>query len=134
MRLFRREWIVPALALVFVSASAQASRDELSAQAAGEMQCNSVSVMATGANEYLATGCGKDWTYTCEDDGACSSDDATRASIARNEASDGDDEAAEEVASALTDLACACASAGMSAHGSHHSHTSSEHHHEHKNR
>ena len=132
MRLFRREWIVPALALAFVSASAQASRDEISAQAAGEMHCNSVAVIQSGPNEYLASGCGRDWQYTCDDEGECSSADATHASVATN-SSEADDEAAEAIGSALTDLACACASAGLSSHGSHHGRASSEHHH-HKQR
>ena len=121
MRLFRREWVVPALALAFVSASAQASRDALSAQAAEEMRCNSVTVIQSSANEYLASGCGKDWAYTCGDDDTCSSDQAMTPG---RSTSPEDDEAAEAVASALTDMACACASAGL-AHGSHHSHSRS---------
>ena len=122
--------MVPALGLAFVSASAQASRDEISAQAAGEMHCNSVAVIQSGPNEYLASGCGRDWKYTCDDDGECSSTNATSVSIApSSSSSEGDDEAAEAIGSALTDLACACASAGMSSHGSHHAHASSEHHH-----
>jgi hypothetical protein len=133
VRLFRREWIVPALGLLFVSASAEASRDDLTAQAAGEMHCNSVTVIQTGGGEYLASGCGKDWTYACDDDGCVS--DATSVTIASPTSSDdGDDAAADAVADALTDLACACASAGLASHGSHHhSRTSSEHHH-HKTR
>ncbi len=113
---------MPALALAFVSASAQASRDALSAQAAEEMRCNSVSIIQSSADEYLATGCGKDWAYTCDDDGSCSSDQAMPPG---RSTSPEDDEAAEAVASALTDMACACASAGLAHGSSHHSHSNS---------
>ena len=124
--------MVPAAALAFVSASAHATPDGLSAQAADEMHCNTVNIIQTSATEFVATGCGRDRTYACEDDGTCASDaeGVTTTSEERAE----DDAAAEMVASALTDMACACASAGL-AHGSHHAHTSSNAtHHDHKKR
>ena len=74
MRVFRREWIFPALAVAFVAASAHATRDELSAQAAIDMHCNSVSIIQSSPTQFLATGCGQDKTYTCEDEGACTLD------------------------------------------------------------
>lgn len=129
MRIFRREWIFPVLVLAFVSASADASRDALSAQAAEEMHCNSVSLVQSAPSEWVAVGCGKDWTYDCDENGDCTSN-GTNLSLAKSDPDDkGDDEAAEAVASALTDLACACASAGLSSHGSHHA---SSHHHKKK--
>ncbi len=126
-KLFRREWIFPALAVGFVSASAHATRDELSAQAAGELHCNSVSVIPSGTNEFLATGCGRDLTYTCDEEGTCTSNAAATVTPSKTTTEE-DDAAAEAVASALTDMACACASAGLASHGSHSSHSSSSRH------
>jgi hypothetical protein len=121
VKLFRREWIFPALAVVFVAASAQATRDELSAQAAIDMHCNSVSIIQSSPTQFLATGCGQDKTYTCEDEGACTlDDDGTSHVTAQHDPAD--DAAAEAVAEALFDVACACASAGMT-HHSHHAST-----------
>ena len=121
MKVFRREWIFPALAVAFITASAHATRDELSAQAAIDMHCNSVSVIQSSATQFLATGCGQDKTYTCEE-GDCTIDDdgSANAKAARDPA---DDAAAEAVAEALFDVACACASAGMTSHHSHHAST-----------
>jgi hypothetical protein len=119
-KIFRREWVFPALALAFVSASAEASRDDLSAQAAAEMHCGSVSIVQTSPTEFLASGCGDDRTYRCRADGECAAD--VDPQPAATTTSEEDDEAAEAVASALTDLACACASAGLESHGSHHHH------------
>ena len=123
--------MVPALALAFVSASAHATPDGLSAQAADEMHCNTVKLIQTSPTEYIATGCGRDRTYDCEDDGTCQGNvEGVTTSEERAE----DDAAAEMVASALTDMACACASAGL-AHGSHQARTSSNGtHHHHKKR
>jgi len=124
VRLFRREWIFPALALAFVSASARASRDDLSAQAAAEMHCNSITVSRVSDTQFLATGCGRDRGYTCRADGDCVADPGDAVSVAPNLGDADDDEAADAVASALTDMACACASAGL-AHGSRSSPSSS---------
>ena len=119
----------PALALAFVSAQARAGRDDLAAQAAGEMHCNSVSIVQASPTEFLATGCGQEHVYACHADGDCASEDAPRVTVAGSD-DPGDDAAAEAVASALTDMACACASAGLASHGSHSSHhaSSSSHH------
>ena len=123
--MFRREWIFPALAVAFVAASARAQsamgRDELSAQAAIDMHCNSVSVIQSSATQFLATGCGRDKTYTCEE-GECTLDDdgASRVVAPHDPA---DDAAAEAVAEALFDVGCACASGAMTSHHSHHAST-----------
>lgn len=122
MKLFRREWIFPALAVAFVAASANATRDELSAQAAIDMHCNSVSIIQSSATQFLATGCGQDKTYTCEE-GECTldADGADHSSAKTHDPAD--DAAAEAVAEALFDVGCACASAAMTSHHSHHSST-----------
>jgi hypothetical protein len=125
VKLFRREWIFPGLAIVFVAASAHAQhvmgRDELSAQAAVDMHCNSVSIIQSSATQFLATGCGQDRTYTCEE-GDCTLDsDGSHAAGTPHDPAD--DAAAEAVAEALFDVGCACASAAMTSHHSHHSST-----------
>ena len=123
MKLFRREWIFPALAVVFVAASAHATRDELSAQAAVDMHCNSVSIIQSSPTQFLATGCGQDRTYTCEE-GDCTLDsDDSRVTTPHDPA---DDAAAEAVAEALFDVGCACASAAMTSHHSHHQSTTTK--------
>lgn len=129
MRLFRREWIFPALALAFITTSAHATRDELSAQAAADLHCDSVSLARSGPNEFLATGCGRERTYTCDDSDVCTSTDANASQTTSATVSDpdADDAAADAIASVITDMACACASAGLASHGSHHS-SSSRHH------
>jgi hypothetical protein len=121
VKLFRRELIFPALAVAFVTASAQATRDELSAQAAIDMHCNSVSIIQSSATQFLATGCGQDKTYTC-DEGNCTLDDDGTSHVTTPH-DPADDAAADAVAEALVDVACACASAGLTSHGhsSHHS-------------
>jgi hypothetical protein len=119
--IFRREWVVPFVALVLVSAPAEASRDELSAQAAGDLHCGSVSIVRSAPNEYLATGCGQDRTYTCDDSDVCTSSSGAVVTTMSDDEGDGDNAAAEAVAEAITDMACACASAGLASHGSHHS-------------
>ena len=127
MKLFRREWIFPALAVAFVTASAHAIRDELSSQAAIDMHCNSVSIIQSSATQFLATGCGQDRTYTCEDDGTCTLDadgSSARVAAAHDPA---DDAAGEAVAEALFDVGCACASAAMTSHHSHHASTTKTH-------
>ena len=122
MKLFRREWIFPGLAVAFVAASAHATRDELSAQAAIDMHCNSVTIIQSSATQFLATGCGQDKTYTCEE-GDCTLDaDGADHSNAKTH-DPAEDAAAEAVAEALFDVACACASAGMTSHHSHHAST-----------
>lgn len=122
MKLFRREWIFPGLAVAFVAASAHATRDELSAQAAIDMHCNSVSIIQSSATQFLATGCGQDRTYTCEEGECTLDDDGSRASVSRQH-DPADDAAAEAVAEALFDVGCACASAAMTSHHSHHAST-----------
>lgn len=125
MKLFRREWIFPALAIAFIAASAHATRDELSAQAAIDMKCSSVSIIQASPTQFLATGCGQDRTYTCEDEGACTLDDnGSHVSVPHDPA---DDAAAEAVAEALFDVGCACASAAMTSHHSHHASTTTKH-------
>jgi hypothetical protein len=128
-KLFRREWVFPALAVAFVSASAQAGRDDLSAQAAADMHCNSVTIVQASPTEFLASGCGDDRTYECHDDGSCVWGDPPGPTNAASSQDDpGSDAAGEAVADALTDMACACASAGLAAHGSHHSSSRSRSH------
>jgi len=122
VKLFRREWIFPALAVAFVTASAHATRDELSAQAAIDMHCNSVSIIQSSPTQFLATGCGQDKTYTCEDEGACTLDDDGTSHLTKPH-DPADDAAAEAVVEALFDVGCACASAAMTSHHSHHSST-----------
>jgi len=123
VKLFRREWIFPALAVAFVAASAHATRDELSAQAAIDMHCNSVSIIQSSATQFLATGCGQDKTYTCEE-GECTLDaDGSSSSGVVAPHDPADDAAAEAVAEALFDVGCACASAAMTSHHSHHAST-----------
>ena len=122
MKLFRREWIFPGLAVAFVAASAHATRDELSAQAAIDMHCNSVSIIQSSATQFLATGCGQDRTYTCEEGECTLDDDGTKTSVSRQH-DPADDAAAEAVAEALFDVGCACASAAMTSHHSHHAST-----------
>ena len=122
MKLFRREWIFPALAVAFVAASAHATRDELSAQAAVDMHCNSVSIIQSSPTQFLATGCGQDKTYTCEE-GACTLDDDGSGVRVTGPHDPADDAAAEAVAEALFDVGCACASAAMTSHHSHHAST-----------
>jgi hypothetical protein len=119
VKVFRREWIFPALAVAFVTASAQATRDELSAQAAIDMHCNSVSVIQSSATQFLATGCGQDRTYTCEEGDCTLDDDGSNVNVKASHDPE-DDAAADAVAEALFDVACACASAGMTTHHSHH--------------
>jgi hypothetical protein len=118
VKLFRREWIFPALAVAFITASAHATRDELSSQAAIDMHCNSVSIIQSSATQFLATGCGQDRMYTCEE-GDCTLDDSSATHTAATPHDPADDAAAEAVAEALVDVACACASAGLT-HHSHH--------------
>jgi hypothetical protein len=131
-KIFRREIIFPMLGVAFICASAQASpSDELAGQAAVDLHCGSVSIVRANETQFLATGCGQDRIYTCDDDGACmanASAKVTRAAADPNADAD-DDEAAEAVASVITDMACACASAGLASHGSHShgSHSSSSH-------
>lgn len=128
MRLFRREWIFPALVIAFVSTSARAGRDGLAAQAASDLECNTVSIAQASPFEFIAAGCGQDATYDCQDDGDCVRVDDAPASVAASSDDADDDAAADAFASALTDMACACASAGL-AHGSH---ASSSSHHSHR--
>jgi hypothetical protein len=127
VKLFRRELIFPALAVAFVAASAHATRDELSAQAAIDMHCNSVSVIQSSPTQFLATGCGQDKTYTCDEEGACTLDDGQSSNV-KVPHDPADDAAADAVAEALFDVACACASAGLTSHGhSHHSSSTRTH-------
>jgi len=121
VKVFRREWIFPGLAVAFIAASAHATRDELSAQAAIDMHCNSVSIIQSSPTQFLATGCGQDKTYTCEE-GACTLDDdgAPHVTPQRSAA---DDAAADAIAEAIFDVGCACASAAMTSHHSHHAST-----------
>ena len=109
------------LAVAFVAASAHATRDELSAQAAIDMHCNSVSIIQSSATQFLATGCGQDKTYTCEEGDCTLDDDGQGQSNAKVAHDPADDAAAEAVAEALFDVGCACASAAMTSHHSHHS-------------
>lgn len=125
MKLFRREWIFTLLVVAFISASAHATRDELTAQAATDMRCNSVSVIQSSDTKFLATGCGQDKTYTCGDDGACTMDDDGANVHASTGGDTGDDAAAEAIAEAIMEAGCACASGAMTSHHSHTSHSSS---------
>ncbi len=122
MKLFRRELIFPALVVAFVSASAHATRDELSAQAASDMHCNSVSIIQSSDTQFLATGCGQDRTYTCADDGTCTLEsDGSNVHVSGVPNGEGDDAAAEAIAESIMELGCACASAAMTHGGHHHS-------------
>jgi hypothetical protein len=124
VKIFRREWVFPALGVAFITASAHGStRDELAAQAATELHCGSVSIVRSSATEFLATGCGQDMMYTCDGDGICSANAETDRAKLANMADQS--EASEAVADALVDMACGCASAGLASHGSHASHSSS---------
>ncbi len=125
MKVFRREWIFPALAVAFVTASAHATRDELSAQAAVDLRCNSVSIIQSSATQFLATGCGQDRTYTCEE-GECTLDEDSSNVKATHDPAD--DAAAAAVAEALFDVGCACASGAMTSHHSHHASTTTKKH------
>lgn len=128
MKLFRREWIFPALMVAFVSASANATRDELSAQAAADLHCNSVSIIQSSDAQFLATGCGQDRTYTCNDEGTCTLDDDGSSHVGSGRANDpADDAAAEAIAESIMELGCACASAAMTSHHSHSSRSSTSH-------
>jgi hypothetical protein len=122
VKVFRREWIFPALAIAFIAASAHATRDELSAQAAIDMHCNSVSIIQSSPTQFLATGCGQDKTYTCGDEGACTLDDDGVSHVTAPH-DPADDAAAEAITEALFDVGCACASAAMTSHHSHHAST-----------
>jgi hypothetical protein len=106
--------------VAFVSASAHATRDELSAQAATDMHCNSVAIIQSSETQFLATGCGQDRTYTCADDGTCTLESDGSHVHVSGESSGGDDEAAEAIAESIMELGCACASAAMTHHGGHH--------------
>lgn len=112
--------------VAFVSASAHATRDELSAQAATDMHCNSVAIIQSSDTQFLATGCGQDRTYTCADDGTCTLEsDGSNVHVAGDPSGEGgDDAAAEAIAESIMELGCACASAAMT-HGGGHHHASS---------
>jgi hypothetical protein len=119
VKLFRREWIFPALMVAFVSASASATRDELSAQAAADLHCNSVSIIPASDTQFLATGCGQDRTYTCNEEGTCTLDSDGSTHVGAGGSDPADDAAAEAIAESIMELGCACASAAMTSHHSH---------------
>jgi len=106
--------------VAFVSASANATRDELSAQAASDLHCNSVSIIQSSETQFLATGCGQDRMYTCNEEGTCTLDDDGSTHAGAGGGHDpADDAAAEAIAESIMELGCACASAAMTSHHSH---------------
>jgi len=123
MRLFRREWVFPALMVAFITTSAEASSDTLSAQAAGDLACSSVTLDQVSPEHFVATGCGRERTYDCTGEGDCVSDGASSRGVARGD-SDEDNAVADAVAGAMMDLACACASGAVGSQGARSSHNS----------
>ncbi len=124
MRFFRREWVFPALIVAFISASAEASHDTLSAQAAGDLACNSVTLDQVSPEHFVATGCGRERSYDCTGEGDCVSDGASSSRGVGRGDSDEDNAVADAVAGAMMDLACACASGAVGSHGARSSHSS----------
>ncbi len=133
VKLFRREWVFPLLVVAFIGTAAEPTqaaddrRSEIAAQAVGEMHCNSVDVFEDKLNQYLVSGCGREEIYTCDTEGPCVMKTEPTTGGGGNSGG-GDDDG---VGDAVTDMACACASAGLASHGSHHaSSSSSSHHHQ----
>jgi hypothetical protein len=86
------------------------------------MHCDHVSVIRSSESELLATGCGQDRMYTCDGDDCIATDANAKVSIAGE--SDVDP-VTEVLGDMLVDMACSCASAGLTRQ-SHHS-SSSKH-------